>query len=105
LKQILDVPLGTARRHLRVQAMLAANRIPAGIPEMSIDGGVVMETAGRGHCLLPWAGGSHRLGPELSLEQASRSGTAPNTLTPSRLLGREGGEHGPVDHVPPPTRR
>jgi homoserine kinase type II len=74
LKQILDVPLGTARRNLRVQAMLAADGVPACVPEMSIDGDVVMEAAGHGYCLLPWAEGSHLPGPQLSLEQARRFG-------------------------------
>lgn len=74
LKQILDIPLSTARRNLRVQAMLAANGVPACVPEISGDGDVVIEAAGRGYCLLPWAEGTHLPGPQLSLEQASRLG-------------------------------
>ncbi|WP_431914337.1 phosphotransferase [Nonomuraea jabiensis] len=74
LKQILDVPLGMARRNLRVQAMLAADGVPACVPETSVDGDVVVEAAERGYCLLPWVEGSHRPGLELSLEQASRLG-------------------------------
>ncbi|WP_431934072.1 phosphotransferase [Nonomuraea jabiensis] len=74
LKQILDVPLGMARRNLRVQAMLAADGVPACVPEVSIDGDLVVEAADRGYCLLPWAEGSHLPGPQLSLEQASQLG-------------------------------
>ncbi|MEU6716810.1 phosphotransferase [Nonomuraea sp. NPDC046802] len=74
LKQILDVPLDMARRNLRVQALLATAGIPACVPEVSVDGDVVIEAAGRGYCLLPWAQGTHLRGPTLSLEQVRRFG-------------------------------
>ncbi|MEU7894222.1 phosphotransferase [Nonomuraea sp. NPDC049152] len=74
LKQILDVPLSTARRNLRVQIMLAADELPASSPEVSVDGDVVVEVGDRGYCLLPWVDGAHLPGLDLSLDQAEQLG-------------------------------
>lgn len=93
LKQIVDVPLATARRNLRVLGLLAADGVPVCAPVRSVDGDVVVEVDGRGYCLLPWLQGGHPRGTELSLDRVRDLGVvlarvhqSLNRLTPDAGL-------------------
>jgi Ser/Thr protein kinase RdoA (MazF antagonist) len=75
LKQIIDVPLPTARRNLRALTALADHGIPACPPLQSVDGDPVIAVDDRGYCLLPWIHGTHPTGEDLTLDQARELGT------------------------------
>jgi homoserine kinase type II len=75
IKQIIDVPLPTARRNLRALTALAAHGIPACPPLQSVDGDPVIAIDDRGYCLLPWIHGTHPTGEDLTLDQARELGT------------------------------
>ncbi len=76
LKQIIDVPLATARRNLHVLAALTPRGLPACRPLLTIDGDPVIEIHDRGYCLLPWLDGNHPAGPDLTMDHACELGTA-----------------------------
>jgi hypothetical protein len=75
LKQVIDVPVPTARRNLRVLAALHQRGVPACPPVLTTDGDPVAEVNQRGYCLLPWLDGHHPAGPDLTLAQARQLGT------------------------------
>jgi homoserine kinase type II len=76
LKQILDVPLATARRNLGVVSALAEDGVPACPPQVSRGGDLVVEVDGRGYCLIAWVEGVHRPGTELSLSEVTDLGVS-----------------------------
>lgn len=75
LKQIIDVPVPTARRNLRVLAALHQAGVPSCAPVLSPGGDPVVEVDERGYCVLPWLDGSHPEGLDLTLAQAHQLGT------------------------------
>ncbi|MDG4834874.1 phosphotransferase [Solwaraspora sp. WMMD1047] len=74
LKQIIDVPLATARRNLRVVTALVGEGVPTCPPVLGAAGDPVVEVGNRGYCLLPWLEGDHLAGPDLTLDQARQFG-------------------------------
>jgi len=74
LKQIIDVPVPTARRNLRVLAALNEAGVPACPPVLTAAGDPVVEVDERGYCVLPWLDGFHLEGPDLTLAQAHQLG-------------------------------
>ena len=75
LKQLLDIPVATARRNLRVLTALHQDDVPVCPPLLTRDGDPVIEVSTRAYCLLSWLDGEHPNGPELTLTQAQRLGT------------------------------
>ena len=75
LKQIIDVPVPTARRNLQVLAALHDAGVPSCAPVLTPGGDPVVEIDERGYCVLPWLDGSHPEGPDLTLAQAHQLGT------------------------------
>jgi len=75
LKQIIDVPVPTARRNLRVLSALHEAGVPSCPPVLTPGGDPVVEVDERGYCVLPWLDGSHPEGPDLTLAQAHQLGT------------------------------
>ncbi|MFF5484781.1 phosphotransferase [Streptomyces virginiae] len=69
VKEITDVPLPKVRRNLAVLADLAREGIPVPAPLPSDEGDLVAEIDGRGYCVLPWMGGEHVQGTDLTLDQ------------------------------------
>jgi aminoglycoside phosphotransferase (APT) family kinase protein len=75
LKQIIDVPVSTARRNLQVLAALHKAGVPSCPPVLTPSGDPVVEVDERGYCVLPWLDGSHPEDPDLTLAQAHQLGT------------------------------
>lgn len=107
LKQIIDVPVPTARRNLRVLDALYKAGVPACAPMLTPGGDPVVEIDERGYCVLRWLDGSHPEGPDLTLAQAHQLGTvvgrihhALNHLDPA--LGLAPATTGPTGRVVQP---
>ncbi|GAA4475587.1 phosphotransferase [Phytohabitans houttuyneae] len=75
LKQLLDIPVATARRNLRVLTALHEGGVPVCPPLLTRDGDPVIEVDTRAYCLLPWLDGEHPNGPDLTTTQAQQLGT------------------------------
>ncbi|MFM9538653.1 phosphotransferase [Streptomyces turgidiscabies] len=74
VKQIIDVPLESARRNLQTLSALAAYGVPVCKPLTSGNGDPVAEVGDRGYCVVEWVDGVHVRGTELSLDQATDLG-------------------------------
>ncbi|MGW3651676.1 phosphotransferase [Streptomyces sp. NPDC000878] len=74
VKQIIDVPLETARRNLRALSALAADGVPVCKPLTSGNGDTVAEVDDRGYCVIEWVDGVHVRGTDLPLDQVADLG-------------------------------
>ncbi|MFC0532058.1 phosphotransferase [Phytohabitans kaempferiae] len=74
LKQLLDIPVTTARRNLRVLTALHEGGVPVCPPLLTRDSDPVIEVGTRAYCLLPWLDGEHPNGPDLTRTQAQDLG-------------------------------
>jgi homoserine kinase type II len=99
LKQIIDVPVPTAQRNLRVLTALHQAGIPTCPPVLSRSGEAVILIDGLGYCTLPWRDGTHPQGPDLTLTQARHLGVVVGRIHDA--LGRVGPDLG----LPPATAR
>lgn len=92
LKQIIDVPVATAQRNLRVLTALHQAGVPTCPPVLTSGGEPVVMIDDSGYCALPWHDGTHPHGPDL-------------TLTQTRHLGVVVGQiHDALNHVDPDLR-
>ncbi|MEU3193208.1 phosphotransferase [Streptomyces sp. NPDC006992] len=94
LKQILDVPVHKVRRSLAVTAQLAELGLPVCAPRRTVAGEFLADVEGRTYCVLPWAAGSHREGPQLSLDEAAELGRLLGPSGPMMPAASSSGRHG-----------
>jgi homoserine kinase type II len=80
VKQLLDVPVSTARRNLRILPALYDGGVPVCPPLLTRDGDPVIEVDTRAYCVLPWLDGEHPPGPALTPAQAQQLGAVIGTL-------------------------
>lgn len=75
VKQIHDGPVTQVRRNLRAATALGSAGLPVCGPLLTADGDPVAEVAGHSYCVFPWVAGTHRLGTDLSLDEACHLGS------------------------------